>query len=177
MISRISLILAVSFLAVPFTQAQMSNYQKTLAEHQLLARYLGHMTFQKMMPGPDREIQGKGKLEGKMLGPYFLILEWSGDIYGNSFKALQTLGFDIDKKRYAGQWIDSQVNYQWDLKGRFDQQTNQLVLEASGPGPFGITKYREIHRYLANGRIEITGQMYQDEAWESFMITVLERKK
>jgi hypothetical protein len=65
---------------------------------------------------------------------------WTDDDYA----AVQTLGYDVNKKAYSGLWIDNTMSYQWQLHGSLEADSKELVISASGPGPSGGTcKFRE----------------------------------
>jgi hypothetical protein len=150
-------------------------------EHKLLERFAGEWKFERLSV-PDGaskpETLGSGEVHAEMLGGFFVVCRWTGNLYGTDYKAVQTLGFDVNKSEYAGTWVDSAMSYQWPLRGSVDNASKELVVEASGPNASGGTmKYRERYRFESNDSITITAQMLEGEKWVTFMTTNLTRKK
>jgi hypothetical protein len=117
-----------------------------------------------------------------MLGSCFAICKWSGEVYGTKFKAVQTLGYDVSKRQYAGSWVDSLMSHQWQYAGSLDSKATKaklvLVVEASGPDPSGgNTTFRERYQFKSADSIVIVAQMQQGTEWTTFMSTHLTRKK
>lgn len=150
-------------------------------EHKLLERFAGEWKFEKMSAtdGASKpENLGSGEVNAELLGGFFVVCRWTGKLYGGDYKAVQTLGFDVDKSVYIGTWVDSIMSYQWQLNGSLENDNKELVVQASGPGPGGGTmKYRERYQFDSTDSITIVAQMLDGEKWVTFMTTKLTRKK
>ncbi len=90
--------------------------------------------------GAEPQNLGSGNVQAELVGGFFVVCLWSGSVYGADYKAVQTLGFDVDKSVYAGTWVDSTMSYQWQLHGSLESNTKEFIVLASGPGPNGGTK-------------------------------------
>ncbi len=157
----------------------MSDLYTPRPEHQLLERFAGEWRFEKTSaPGdgsPSQKV-GSGEMKAELLGEFFVICRWSGDLYETEFDAFQTLGFDVDTGEYAGSWVDSLMNYRWHFNGSLEAEGNELVIEASGPGPDGeAARFRERYRFNSADSVTVVGEMLQDETWVPFMTTELTR--
>lgn len=161
--------------------AQQEKLYTPQPEHKLLERFAGEWKFEKISApevGSNPQNLGSGEVRAELLGGFFVVCRWSGKLYGGDYKAVQTLGFDVDKSAYVGTWVDSIMSYQWQLTGSYARDSKELVVQAAGPGPGGGTKkYRERYQFDSAGSITIVAQMLNGEKWITFMTTRLTRKK
>jgi hypothetical protein len=112
------------------------------------------------------------------VGGFFVVSRWSGKVYGADYKAVQSLGYDIQQKKYTGCWIDSTMSYRWELSGTVDEKSEELTIMASGPSPTGGTMtFRERYQFKSADSITIIGEWQQGEEWVPFITTQLTRKK
>jgi hypothetical protein len=150
-------------------------------EHKLLERFAGEWRFEKLSApaeGSKPVNMGSGDVRAEMLGGFFVVCRWAGQLYGGDYISVQTLGFDVAKSAYAGTWVDSVMSYQWQLSGSYDSESNELVVQATGPGPGGGTmEFRERYRFDSADSITIIAQMLDGEKWVTFMTTRLTRKQ
>jgi hypothetical protein len=150
-------------------------------EHKLLERLAGEWRFEKLSApaadGSKPQNFGEGTISAELVGGFFVVCRWSGNVYGTDYKAIQSLGYDIKQKKYTGCWIDSTMSYRWELSGAVDEKSKELTITASGPGPTGGTMtFRERYQFDSADSITIIGEMRQGEKWVTFMTTRLTRK-
>jgi hypothetical protein len=113
-----------------------------------------------------------------MVGDFFVVSRWSGNLYGFTYEAWQSLGFDIEQKRYSGQWIDSFISFRWDLHGSVEEESQELVLTTSGPAPGGGTAmFRERYQFDSPDSITIFGEIHRREGWVAISATRLTRPR
>lgn len=164
-----------------FASAQEEKLYSPQPEHKLLERFAGEWTFERMSAtddGSKPENLGAGDVHAELLGGFFVVCRWTGNLYGGDYKAVQTLGYDVDKSVYAGTWVDSIMSYQWQLNGSYESDNKEFVVQATGPSPSGGTKkYRERYQFDSTDSISIVAQMLDGEKWVTFMTTRLTRKK
>jgi hypothetical protein len=150
-------------------------------EHKLLSRFEGAWRFEKLLAKADGSTAGKlgtGEIKAELLGGFFVVCKWSGNVYDTDYAAVQTLGYDVDKKAYSGLWIDNTMSYQWQLHGLWEADKKELVITASGPGPTGgICKFRERYQFKSADSITVVAEMLQKEKWLPFITTQLTRKE
>ena len=141
------------------SSAQESKLYTPQPEHELLKRFEGAWRFEKLAAAADGSTPGKlgtGEIKAELLGGFFVVCKWSGNVYGNDYSAVQTLGYDVDKKAYSGLWIDNTMSYQWQLHGSWEADRKELVISASGPGPTGgICKFRERYQFKSADSITV----------------------
>jgi uncharacterized protein (TIGR03067 family) len=161
--------------------AQEPALDKPQPEHKLLERFAGEWHFEKLSApeaGSKPENLGTGMISAELVGGFFVVSRWSGNVYGAEYKAFQSLGYNIKEKKYTGCWIDSTMSYRWPLSGAVDTQSQELTITASGPGPTGGTcTFRERYQFHSEDSITIIGEMQQREKWIPFLTTNLTRKR
>lgn len=105
-----------------------------------------------MEPGKP-PVKTKATENARMLGGFWIISDGKSDILGMPFSSQFTLGYDPEKKRYTGTWIDSMTNYVWKYDGVVDPAGKVLTLTTEGPSPTDPTKHTKFKEV-----IELTGR-------------------
>ena len=161
--------------------AEEPRLDKAQPEHKILERFAGDWRFEKQTvpaDGSKPENLGTGTISAEVVGGFFVISRWSGKVYGADYKAVQSLGYDIQQKKYTGCWIDSSMSYRWELSGTVDEKSQQLTITTSGPGPTGGTAtFRERYQFNSADSITIIGERQKGDKWVTFITTRLTRKR
>jgi hypothetical protein len=180
---RSCMLLAVTLTIFPLTaaSAQESRLVVPQPEHGLLERLAGEWNFERQSvpaDGASPSTLGTGVITAEMVGDFFVVSRWSGSVYGFTYEALQSLGYDIEQEQYSGQWIDSFMSFRWELNGSVDEESQELVLTTSGPAPRGGTAmFRERYQFDSPDSITILGEIQQREGWVAFSATRLTRPR
>ncbi len=170
----------IVLLLATIADAQESKLITPQPEHALLRRFVGEWSFvKKAVPADGKSaIVGRGEISARMVGDFFALCQWKGDLYGTDFEAVQTLGYSITKKQYVGTWIDSILSHLWHFEGEANKAGNKVVVIAEGPGPGdGTAEFKETYDFRSPDEIVITGEMKQGNQWIPFMTTELKRTK
>jgi hypothetical protein len=155
----------------------------TTKEHELLKRFVGSWESNSTtVAGPGQAaIKCRAKLNGRMLGGLWVVTESTNDMGGMKIEAVQTIGYDPEKKKYVGTWVDSVMNHLWRYEGSVDLKTKALTLEADGPhfSEKGKTsRYREIYDFKSDEVIAVESQVRADDGrWTTFMNGEIRRAK
>ncbi len=191
MLSRIPTVLSAFF----FTMGTVALAQETeMAKppttepgeaHQWLHQFEGEWETTMLAPGQTAEDADdsapRGSMSCKMLGGFWLINSFSGDMGGGQMmNAIQTIGYDEEKKKYIGTWVDSMMNLMWHYEGTVDETGKKLMLEADGPnmmGGEGTICYRDSFEFKSADHILLTSEAQVDGAWTTFMTSDIRRKK
>src|SRR5688572_8060718 len=86
----------------------------------------------------------KGTESSRMIGGFWAMCELKGEMMGTPYTGILTLGYDEEKKKYVGTWIDSMTGYLWTYTGSLDAGSKMLSLDTEGPGHDGkLCRFRE----------------------------------
>ena len=122
-----------------------------------------------------------GTIEGKMLGERWVVNETVAEGGGMKVHAIQVLGFDEQKKKYVGTWMDSSSDYIWHYEGTLDEKTSTLSLEAEGPNFMdgdGLANFRDSYQFKsADHIVASTAIQMKDGSWKTIMTADVRRKK
>lgn len=151
-------------------------------EHEWLRQFVGEWETEgesPEMPGQPA-MKCKGTVKARMLGTLWLVLEPQNEVMGMQMNALQTIGYDPEKKKYHGTWVDSMINHLWRYDGTVDATGKILTLEADGPDftqPGKTAKYRDLYEFKSADQIVTTSQaLGPDGKWMTFMKGNMRRK-
>ncbi len=179
----VSLISTTFALFAGVALAQLPEMPKPTPEHVWLEKFVGDWsTDSKGTMGPDQPpMECKGSLNSRKLGGFWVLNEMKGDMAGAPMTGVQTIGYDENKKKYVGTWVDSMTNFMWKYEGTVDKTGKILTLEADGPNfiePGKTTKFQDIYEFKSNDEMLITSKMLgSDGKWATFMSGVAKKKK
>src|SRR5687768_8603137 len=77
-------------------------------EHELLKKFVGEWeSTAEAVAGPNMPAMTcKGRTSARMLGGFWVVIEGQTDMMGMKIDAVQTIGYDPQKKKYIGTWVD-----------------------------------------------------------------------
>lgn len=176
--------LALVFAATSIAVAQAPPAQPApQKEHEWLHQFVGEWeTEGEGTAGPGQPpVKYTGTMSARMLGGFWMVSESNNNIVGVEMHAIQTLGYDAEKKQYVGTWVDSMMNHMWQYQGSVDSTGKILTLEAEGPNfsqPGKTAKYRDVYEFKSADLIVTTsGVLGEDGKWVDFMTGQAKRKK
>lgn len=152
-------------------------------EHEWLAQFVGEWeSDSEASAGPGQPaIKCKGTMTSKKLGDFWVVNELTGNMLGTEMKGLQTLGYDTEKKKYVGTWVDNMMGHMWKYEGTVDAGGKKLMLEAEGPSmtePGKTAKYRDSYEFKSKDHVIATSEMQDEKGnWVTFMTGNVKRKK
>ncbi|MFO0959777.1 MAG: DUF1579 domain-containing protein [Isosphaeraceae bacterium] len=104
------------------------------------------------MGGPDAPAtESKGVETNRMLeGGFFCQGEFRGDIFGRTFVGKSVLGYDPNKGKYVGIWVDSMSPKIMHMEGAYDEATKTLTMwtESTDPATGMPLKEKQIHKAI-----------------------------
>lgn len=126
-------------------------------EIDLLKKDVGEWTVEiKSWSDPNADpMVTKGKETTRMFGGYWIVSNFDGNMMGMDFKGHGTYGYDINKKKYVGTWIDSLGPFMMQTAGDYNKETKTLTMAGDSPGPDGTTMftYTMSSVYKDDGRV------------------------
>jgi hypothetical protein len=103
------------------------------------------------------------------------------EVMGTQITAIQTLGYDVQNKKYIGTWVDSMLNYLWKYEGSVDKTGKILTLETEGPNFMAdgkTAKFRDSYEFKSVDQIAMSSSMQgEDGKWITFMTGTARRKR
>lgn len=151
--------------------------------HKWLEQLVGEWTVESEMipPGMD-PIKSKGTDSVRSIGGRWIVAELTNEIPGlGAMQAIMTLGYDSEKSKYQGTWVDSIQDHMWIYTGTIDATGKILTLEAEGPnmmdpsGPPG--KYRDVIEIKSADQRTLTSSGFMDGKWVQFGVSTYRRTK
>lgn len=154
-----------------------------LAEHAWLNQFVGEWRSEAEMPGQPGE--PPQKLEGiertRSIGELWIVSEIRGGTPAGEMEAVMTLGWDAERKRYIGTWIDSMMGHMWIYEGSVDPAGRVLTLESKGPSFAGdgtLATYRDVFEFESPDRKVLRSSVLgPDGQWTQYMTARYQRTK
>lgn len=123
-------------LAAPVA-AQMPQPTK---QHKMLAHQVGiwdakleYLDFATGKPATSKGVS----IRKLPLGSFWLVDNFQADMMGMPFKGMGTTGYDPQKKKLVGTWIDSMTPSLMVVEGNFDEEGKVMTLSGMGVGMDG----------------------------------------
>jgi hypothetical protein len=140
----VPLCLAASVLGVVSFATAQEMPPKPTAEHKILAADEGtwDAAIKSYPNGPDSEpMAAKGVEVNTVLpGGLWISSTFQADFGGMAFEGRGQFGYDPNKKKYVGTWIDSTSAALTVLEGSYDAKTKTLTYKGDGVCPIDGTK-------------------------------------
>jgi hypothetical protein len=152
-------------------------------EHAWLGQLVGEWESNvEMFMGPDQPtITSKGTESVRALGGFWIVAENKGTYMDAPFTGLLTLGYDAQKKRYVGTWVDSMSGYLWKYDGAVDKAGKVLTLETEGPCPAApgeMSRFKEVLDIKSKDHKVFTSSIQgPDGTWTTMMTINYRRTK
>ena len=112
---------------------------KTLDSREVFQRHAGtwDSAFAKFMFGPnDTPIHTKGVETNKVLeGGLWLVMDQRYEYPGGVYEGWGMFGYDPQKNKYIGSWVDTTNSHLNSSEGMYDEDTHTLTLIADGVDP------------------------------------------
>lgn len=125
---------AVVVAACAVSVAIAQDFPQPTEAHELLAREAGvweASTKSWMAPGAPPE-ESTGVETNQMLGGFWLVSEFQGDMGGVPFTGRGQIGYDPETGDYVMTWIDSMAPKLFQCAGSYDETTRTLTFVGEG---------------------------------------------
>ena len=133
-------------------------------EHQRLAAMIGRWNATtRFWMGEADPVEGEGKAVMEwVLGERFVRQNFTGNFMGMDFEGLGYTGFDRNKKKYVGSWMDNFSTSMLYDEGQWDQASETIVFRGTFVDPLGREiKGRSVVK--VHGPDRMTYTMYHTE--------------
>lgn len=128
-------ILAALLLCGGLASAQQHEMPKPGKQHEFLKQFEGSWdcTAKFMMEPGKPMMESKGTETATMgLGGFWLSFEYKGEMMGAPFTGRGTMGYDQQKQKYVGTWIDSMKSGLFISEGTGDEHGKVFTMIAQG---------------------------------------------
>lgn len=119
-----------------------------------------------------------GIMKSRAVGKLWIVNEFSWQA-GPDFTAIQSIGYDANKKQFTGSWIDSTSSYKWHYTGSLDATGRVLTLAAEGPdfaNPEKLKRYQDIYEFKSENEIVSSSKILNDKGeWKTFQTATMTR--
>lgn len=152
-------------------------------EHGWLQQLVGEWNFEgECLMAPDAPpTKATGSESVRSLGGFWVVSDGKSEVMGQKMSSVLTLGYDPQRKKYVGTWIDSVTSYMWNYVGTVDATGKILTLETEGPSfttPGKNCKFREVIEVKSKTHKTFSSSMLGDDGkWTTFMTAQYRRKE
>ena len=116
-----------------------AQFPSATAEHAVLKKEVGSWdaTVKMWVAGPDKDpVTSTASETNKMMGEMWLVSDFTSTIRGQSFSGHGIFGYDPEKKKYTGTWVDSMMPSMAIMAGD-DKEKETMTYLMDGKGPDG----------------------------------------
>ena len=154
---------------------------KPVKEHEWLKQLAGDWTGEgECFMEPGKPLKCSSTETAKMLGGFWCLTDMKGIFGGLDMNGIMTLGYDPEKKKYVGTWVDNVSHFKWDYIGTMDASGKILTLEAEGPNikvPGKMAKYKDVIEMKSDKHKIFTSSMQgEDGQWQVCMKSESKKK-
>ena len=177
-------VLALSAFASRIAAQEAPSLLVPTKEHKEMARDVGVWDAEaSLRVTPDAEpVTSKGVETVKMMGEFWLVSTFEGEMMGQPFRGQSQTTYDPIKKKYIGTWIDTMAPTLNTLEGDYDAATNTLTMMMTGVDPMTakpmhwktVTRYESDDAKAFEMHLPVEGQ--EGQWWKSFEIKYKRRK-
>ena len=114
-----------------------------------------------------------------LAGGLWMLSSFEGEFGGAKFEGRGQFGFDANKGKYVGTWIDSMSPNMSLLEGSYDAKTKTMTYTGEGVGPDGKSKYTQkmVTTTKDDGSRVFTLYMKMDKDEVKFMEITYQKRK
>lgn len=149
-------------------------------EHQWLQRLDGEWTYASEDPAQPG-VGWSGTESVRSVGDFWVMAESQGEMAGFPVTTIMSLGFDTEKQRYVGSWVNSLMSNFWVYDGGLSPDGKTLTLAAEGPDMFvdgKIGLYHHVIEFQSDEERTLSARILrEDGTWHEITITRYQRTK
>lgn len=174
-------VLGMLLSTLPCNAQEIPEMPQPTERHQWLQQFVGEWDAKTdiFMEGQE-PMQSKGALSVRGLGGFWMVAEHRGEMGGEKYTGIQTLGYDTEKNHYIGTWVDSFTGHLWTYTGELDEAKKVLTLRASGPCPMAegqTLDFKEQLEVKSKDEYTFTSWVKNDQGeWDLTMRATYRRK-
>lgn len=169
--------LAIVF-AIGFQQSNL-NAQAAGPEYDIFKKDVGEWDVEitTFMTESGKPEVTKGTESNRMMGGFWLIANFEGNLGGQDFKGHGIYGYDQQKRKYVGTWADSLGPVAMQTSGDYDKETETLTVEGESVGPDGSPAVYKMATCYKDGKRVMTMYMTPKDGKEMKFFEMVYTKK
>ena len=116
----------------------------------------------------------------RALGDNWIVAETETTMMGAPYNGILSLGYDAQKARFHGTWIDSFGGVLWVYKGALNEAGDALTLETEGPSlqaPGKTARYEEVIRITGEDTRTFTSKTETEDGGWMKIVEIEYRRK
>ena len=121
---------------------------KPVKEHEVLKKFEGEwdsvMKFM-MEPGKDPMVSKGTETCKLIMGGLFLVTTVDAEMMGGKFYGHGVMGYDVQKKKYTGSWVDSMATGVYTVEGTLEGNVLTETMEGTDPNSGQPFKMKLVH--------------------------------
>jgi hypothetical protein len=168
-------------LAAAVASAQGPPAPKAGPEHEVLKSDVGtwDATVESYMPGAPTPMTSKGTETNSLLGGLWLVTDFKAEMMGTPFQGHGVTGYDPNKKKYVGTWVDTMSSGLLLSESSWDAATKTMTGTTEGPDMSGqVQKMKSVVTYKdPDTRVFTMSGTGPDGKDVKFMTITYKRKK
>jgi hypothetical protein len=130
----------------------------------------------KMSMGPQT-VTDKGTMTWRMLGDFWLVGDYEGNMMGGPFHGHELTGYDPDKKEHVSYWADSTSSVLTASRGTWDEATKTSTLTSKDRDPATGQMHDTVHKSVVKDADTILYTMTAAGMAEPMMEITYTRRK
>ena len=152
-------------------------------EHEWLQQFVGEWEseFEVTIEPGQPPLKGKGEETVRTLGGFWIVADGKSEMMGMPFSSVLTLGYDPERQKYVGTWVDSMSSYLWKYEGKVDEAGQVLTVETTGPchlAAGALRKFKEVTEFKNKDyRVFTSSVQDEDGKWTTIVTGHFRRKK
>ena len=175
-------LLAIAVLTCAVYAQEAPEPSKPEKEHEWLKQLVGEWkTHGKADNGPGQPpFECEGTETTSSIGDLWIVAKGEAHAAGMNVNSMLTLGYDPEKKKFVGTWVDSTYNHLWKYEGPLDDSGKVLTLMTRGPNmmaPGELTNFKEILELKDKDHKTFTSHMEVNGEWVKIMTSETTRVK
>lgn len=154
--------------------ARPQDMPKPSPEHAYLKKIVGNWDCTMNMMGQKFKCTHKSE----MLGDFWVVGKFSGDLGGMKFEGRDSCGWDPIQKKYVSNWIDNMSPHIMTLTGTFNPATKTMTCEGTGINMENKpTKYKEVTTWKNDDEFSFTMAEEKNGKFEEVFVIEYKRSK
>jgi len=130
-VTAATLLTGAAIAALTIVNPFQETESQKVKEHDMITKGAGHWagTITMYLPGVEEPVAAPCKETVTAIGDYWTVSDFKTSFQGAPFHGSSLMGFDVEKGKYVGSWVDSMTTSITNMEGSFDSDRGGIVLD------------------------------------------------